>query len=61
MKIRWTPPAVSDLIAIYDYLETHETRELAERIAEAIYSAVDSLRPFPNKVAQAVSQKPASW
>jgi plasmid stabilization system protein ParE len=49
MRIRWTSPAVSDLTGIYDDLETYETRELAQRIAEAIYGAAESLRLFPKK------------
>ena len=43
MRIRWTQPAVSDLTAICDYLETHKTPAFAETVAHAIPGAACSL------------------
>jgi plasmid stabilization system protein ParE len=49
MRVRWTQPAAGDLTAICDYLEYHESPALARRVAQAVYSAVQSLSPFPAK------------
>lgn len=49
MRVRWTQPAVSDLTGICDYLESHESTAVAERVAQTIYGAAESLAPFPKK------------
>jgi toxin ParE1/3/4 len=49
MRVRWTQPAATDLTAICDYLEEHESPALARRVAQTVYSAVQSLLPFPAK------------
>ncbi len=45
---RWTPLALSDLEAIYDYL-ARESAASVEGQLRLIQSAVDGLREFPSK------------
>ena len=47
MHIRWTDPAVRDLIQICDYLEQHANVTIARRVALTIYQSIDMLSQFP--------------
>lgn len=49
MRIRWTEPAARDLTEICDYIEQHDGRSTARRVALAIYQGVGSLVQFPNR------------
>lgn len=49
MQIRWTEPAVADLTAICDYLDRVAGSAIGAKTARAIYDAIESLQPFPNK------------
>lgn len=49
MRICWTQPAVDDLTVICDYLQEHESPALAQRVAQTVYGAAQSLSQFPKK------------
>ncbi|MEX0771744.1 MAG: type II toxin-antitoxin system RelE/ParE family toxin [Balneolales bacterium] len=46
VKIHWTPQAVDDLNAIFDFI-SHDSRSIAKLFVEKIYYRVDQLRHFP--------------
>ena len=47
MRIEWSPDAVSDLETISEHIEQDRGLEAANRVARAIYNAVQSLRAMP--------------
>jgi toxin ParE1/3/4 len=47
MRIEWSDHAVDDLKSISEYIEHHRNIETANRVARAIYEAVQSLRDMP--------------
>lgn len=47
MRIRWTDPAVRDLIQICDYIEQHGSATTARGIALLIYKSIGALAKFP--------------
>jgi addiction module RelE/StbE family toxin len=49
MRIRWTEPAASDLIQICDYIEEHNSKNTARRVALAIFNRVSALSEFPSR------------
>lgn len=48
MRLRWTQTAVRDLTRICDYIDEHDSPELARRVAVTIYEEVNSLVQFPH-------------
>lgn len=49
MRLRWTAPAARDLTQICDYLEEHDSRSTARRVALSIYDRVSALAEFPEQ------------
>ncbi len=49
MRIRWTEPAARDLIQICDFIEKHNSRNMARRVALSIYERIDTLIKFPEQ------------
>jgi toxin ParE1/3/4 len=49
MRVRWTDPAVNDLSNICDYIEEHDSRTTARRVALSIYNRVNALVEFPQQ------------
>jgi toxin ParE1/3/4 len=47
VRLNWSPAAVADLKAIAEWIEQDRTLATANRIARAIYDAVQSLRKMP--------------
>jgi toxin ParE1/3/4 len=47
VRVDWSPPAVEDLKTIAEWIEQDRDFETANRIARAIYDAVQSLRTIP--------------
>lgn len=47
MRIRWTDPAVRDLIQICDYIQEHGSANIACRVALLIYESIGTLSRFP--------------
>ncbi len=48
MRLRWTLTAVRDLTRICDYIDEHDSPDLARRVAVTIYEEVNSLAQFPH-------------
>jgi plasmid stabilization system protein ParE len=46
VRLLWTPQAVEDLHAIFDYI-SHDSQSVAKLFIEKIYYRVDQLRRFP--------------
>ena len=46
VKIHWTPQAIDDLYAIFDYI-SHDSHAVAKLFVEKLYYRVDPLRHFP--------------
>ena len=49
MRLRWTEPAIRDLLQIADYLEKHGNHTSAHRITLSIYGKVGALAQFPEQ------------
>jgi plasmid stabilization system protein ParE len=49
MHVRWPDPAVSDFTHICDYIEEHDSKATARRIALSIYERVNALVDFPER------------
>jgi len=49
MIVRWTKPAVDDLIHICDYTESRFGAAQARRAALTMYESAESLRNLPNR------------
>lgn len=49
MRIRWTARAARDLTYICDYIERHDSRITARRVALSIYERVSALKKFPEQ------------
>jgi toxin ParE1/3/4 len=47
VRVDWSPSAVADLKTIAEWIEQDRDLETANRIARAIYDAVQSLRTMP--------------
>jgi plasmid stabilization system protein ParE len=47
MLVRWTQPAVDDLLHICDYTADHFGAAQARRVADAIYKTATSLQEMP--------------
>jgi toxin ParE1/3/4 len=47
VRVDWSPSAVADLKAITQWIEQERNLETADRIARAIYDAVQNLRSMP--------------
>lgn len=47
MRVDWSPAAVADLKTIAEWIEHDRDLETANRIARAIYEAVQSLQTMP--------------
>lgn len=47
MRIEWSADAVSDLKSISEYIEQDHSLETANRVARAIYNAIQTLRTMP--------------
>jgi toxin ParE1/3/4 len=46
MKVRWSPTAVSDLVAIREYI-AEDSPAAARKVAQKIKDAIQTLRRFP--------------
>ena len=46
VKLHWTPQAIDDLEAIFEYI-SHDSRSVAKLFVEKIYYRVDQIRHFP--------------
>jgi plasmid stabilization system protein ParE len=53
VRVDWSRSAVGDLKAIAEWIEQDRDLETANRIARAIYDAVQSLRTMPYRAATA--------
>jgi toxin ParE1/3/4 len=49
MRVRWTAAAAHDLTHICDYIERHNSRITARRVALSIYERVSALHKFPER------------
>lgn len=49
MRIEWSAAAVADLQTITEWIEQDRGHETANRVARAIYKAVQSLRTMPSR------------
>jgi addiction module RelE/StbE family toxin len=47
VRVDWSPSAIADLKTIAEWIEQDRDLETANRIARAIYDAVQSLRTMP--------------
>ena len=47
MRVRWTEPAARDLTTICDYIEEHNGKVMARRVALSVYERVGGLENFP--------------
>ncbi len=48
MRLRWTTPALSDLEAIGDYIQSESSAAIAHRVVTAILKSAESLKEFPH-------------
>jgi toxin ParE1/3/4 len=46
MRVRWSEPAVADLVAIHDYIG-RDSPHFAQRFVERLIAAVEPLKSFP--------------
>ena len=46
VKLHWTPQAIDDLEAIFEYI-SHDSRSVAKLFVEKLYYRVDQIRHFP--------------
>ena len=49
MRIDWSPPALADLQSISEHIEQDRDLDTANRVARAIYDAVQTLRRMPRR------------
>ena len=63
LRIDWSPSALADLQAIAEWIEQDRDLATANRIARAIYDAVQSLRamPYLGRYGKDVSSSKRLW